>query len=402
MKIIFFINGEPFNFFDQDARLHRVGHLIKKCQELDINYEVWTSDFYHQKKIFYNNKNINFKIIKSLGYKKNISLNRFLDNIIYSFKVYFELKRDKFDNCIFVSAFPIPEVCFAVSVFAKKNKIPLIIDLRDMWPLIFYNLSNNFLIKNIIKIIFFYQEILNKYTFRNSNGIFSITDNFLNYGLKYSNRKKKSSDKVFYLAHSVKETNKLNINNSLKNIFPKNKIVICFFGVISYKKFDFLNLIKVVNNLKDSPIFIIICGKGDDEDRLTSEIGSNFLYLNWINQSQMSYIASKSNFGLAHYKPTYDFNSSIPNKIIEYISYKLPIIHSLKGDTYDLLDSEKINNYYKYGDSRSLEKLIHNLDRHSKIKDELKFSKLFEKKFNANKVYESYINQVIKIYHESH
>ena len=52
MKIIFFINGEPFNFFDQDARLHRVGHLIKKCQELDINYEVWTSDFYHQKKYF--------------------------------------------------------------------------------------------------------------------------------------------------------------------------------------------------------------------------------------------------------------------------------------------------------------------------------------------------------------
>ena len=202
-----------------------------------------------------------------------------------------------------------------------------------------------------------YQEILNKYTFRNSNGIFSITDTFLNYGLKYSNRKKNSSDKVFYLAHSVKETNKINNNNSLKNIFPKNKIVICFFGVISYKKFDFLNLIKVVNNLKDSPIFIIICGKGDDEDRLTSEIGSNFLYLNWINQSQMSYIASKSNFGLAHYKPTYDFNSSIPNKIIEYISYKLPIIHSLKGDTYDLLDSEKINNYYKYGDSRSLEKL---------------------------------------------
>ena len=95
MKIIFFINGEPFNFFDQDARLHRVGHLIKKCQELDINYEVWTSDFYHQKQTFYNNKNINFKIIKSLGYKKNISLNRFLDNIIYSFKVYFELKKKK-------------------------------------------------------------------------------------------------------------------------------------------------------------------------------------------------------------------------------------------------------------------------------------------------------------------
>ena len=119
MKIIFFINGEPFNFFDQNARLHRVGHLIKKCQELDINYEVWTSDFYHQKKIFYNNKNINFKIIKSLGYKKNISLNRFLDNIIYSFKVYFELKKK---NLIIVFLFQLSLYLKYVSLLVYLQK----------------------------------------------------------------------------------------------------------------------------------------------------------------------------------------------------------------------------------------------------------------------------------------
>ena len=227
MRINFFVNGEPFIFFDKDARLHRVGHLIELCKKFNIDYKVWTSNFYHQKKTFFSENDDKFEIIKSIGYKKNISAFRILDNFLLGIKIYLKLRKSKFKDDIFVCAFPIPEVCFAVSIFCKQKNIPLIIDLRDLWPQVFYNLFENKFLLILVKIIFYYQELMNRYIFKNATSIFSITETFIGYGLKYAKRDANKNDSVYYLAHSRPIYDKF--STKFNFLIPNDKILIFFF-----------------------------------------------------------------------------------------------------------------------------------------------------------------------------
>lgn len=396
MRIHFFINGEPFKFFDENARLHRVGHLIQQCERENIDYRVWTSNFYHQKKVFFTETNQNFIITNSIGYKKNISIRRFFDNFLLAFSTFNALKKFNFKkNDIIVCAFPIPEISFAVTFFAKSKNIPVIIDLRDLWPQVFYNLTNNKFILFFLKLIFLYQEIINKYVFKNSKAIFSITDQFMNYGLKYARRKKNKFDSIFYLAYTNPKNTKLPINNKFN--FPKNKIIISFFGVISKKKFDFTSLFSVVEQLSKKNIHFLICGDGDDLDEFRNLNIKNLEFLGWLNQDEICYVAENSDYGLAHYKPTIDFQSSIPNKIIEYLSYGLPIIHCLKGYTKNFLSSLNIDHYYEYNDLKSLKSVILRTNKKEKILKKNIIKKIFINNFNADNVYLDYLNKVKKI-----
>ena len=63
----------------------------------------------------------------------------------------------------------------------------------------------------------------------------------------------------------------------------------------------------------------------------------NIYFLNWINKDEVRTLLNLSKAGLAPYNDLWDFNLSIPNKISEYLCYELPIISSLKGDSYDLI-----------------------------------------------------------------
>ena len=403
-KIIFIINGEPLDIFDTSARKHRVGTLISLCEKKNIEYEVWSSNFYHQQKKKYNFKdkiiNSNYRIIKTLGYKKNVSISRLIDHIIFAIKFYFKFRHIKSKNTIVFSAFPIPEVCFVATLISKKKKIPIVIDIRDQWPDIFYKNNSSFIKKFFLKYIFSYQTLLNNFTFRNCNAIYSITDNFLNFGLKHRGFSKNDGNRVFPLAYKKKV---FNFNKDLSNNFYEmiknidfNKINICFFGVISFKKFDFTTMIKFLNSKQiDSKKFnFIICGSGDDQSKISNLTSDSLHYLGWLNETEVSYIANKSDWALANYRPTYDFNLSIPNKIIEYISYGLPIIHSLNGDTYDFLKKNDINFYYNFEDFKSFNNLLAKIDKSTKQLIYKESLNIFNNNFNSDIIYDDLLNSL--------
>ena len=80
--------------------------------------------------------------------------------------------------------------------------------------------------------------------------------------------------------------------------------------------------------------------------------------MNWINKDEVRALLNLSNAGLAPYNDLWDFNLSIPNKISEYLCYELPIISSLKGDSYDLI--KKYNCGINY-DVKNKSKFINDL-----------------------------------------
>jgi glycosyltransferase involved in cell wall biosynthesis len=106
-----------------------------------------------------------------------------------------------------------------------------------------------------------------------------------------------------------------------------------------------------------SRIKILVMGDGDRlgtlKDR-TRHLG-NLTLTGWVSQSVIAVAAEQAAAGLIAYRPTFDFESGLPNKVGEYLSYGLPVICSLRsGPTARFLKLHDAGIEYQFGDATSL------------------------------------------------
>ena len=128
-----------------------------------------SSNFYHadkrhfreaEIKIAQNQVKYDLRIIKSIGYYKNVGFKRILSNLIFSWKTYKFLKNENLDNAtIIVPSRPV-EILFFLSKLKKIKPSKIIVDIRDVWPdafnignpklkKLFYSYCNFFLINSV-------------------------------------------------------------------------------------------------------------------------------------------------------------------------------------------------------------------------------------------------------------
>lgn len=397
MKIIVLTVGEP-PLYDESKRLHRSGILSHKLS-IKHKVEYWSSNFFHQKKEYFDigkykiNKNLNFVSFRSLGYNKNISIKRYIDQFLFAFYIFFKLLKNRKNIDLIIVSMPTCDLAFSVSLFSKIFKIKYIVDVRDMWPDIFWlKFNKKKFISLIIKLLSLPQIIFRNYALKNANGITSITQDFLEWSTK-KNKNKKLLSNYFYLSP----------NNNFTKILNKtfnDKINICFFGVISYSKFDFKTLIKFLNTHDSNNLIFHICGDGDDLEKLKKDFSKypNVKIYGYLNINDLSKIANISHYGLANYIPTEDFNMSIPNKIIEYLSYNIQIIYSLEGSTKKLLSANNIGRYYKSGDIYSLISVLSNLPY---SQSGALYYNFYKEYFDKDKIYSSFCQFVESVYEKT-
>ena len=88
MKVWIFQTGEPLHSDKDNFRPMRAMNLANALVKKGHNVIIWSSGFYHQKKIqrdkvykkIFINKKLEIRLIPSPGYKKNISLQRLFDH----------------------------------------------------------------------------------------------------------------------------------------------------------------------------------------------------------------------------------------------------------------------------------------------------------------------------------
>ena len=389
MKIIILTVGEP-PLYDSLQRLHRSGILAHKLSNNHI-VQYWSSNFFHQQKKFIKtgkyqiNKNLSFVSFPSIGYKKNISMMRYIDQFIFGFQIFFKLINNRNNIDLILVSLPTCDLAFFVSLFSKIFNKKYIVDVRDMWPDIFWlKFNNKKILSSMIKIFSLPQLFFRNFSLKNANAITSITKEFLDWSLKHKKNSKNTLSNYFYLSPNNKFINNIKKGND-------NKINICFFGVISYSKFDFETLFKFLksSNSKINDFYFHICGDGDDLEKIKIDSlpFKNVKIYGYLNNKELLKIACISQFGLANYIPTIDFKMSIPNKIIEYLSYNLKIIYSLDGSTKNLLNQNNIGHYYKARDIDSFTNTLLNLNCNDTRKIYYNF---YKKYFDKEKIYNSF------------
>ena len=304
-------------------------------------------------------------------------------------------------DLIYASFPTIDYACEAIR-YGKKYYVPVIIDIRDLWPDIFYHNLPKWL--SVIATPYIkWMNHKTKKVMRNAFAINAVSEAVLDWGLKKGNRTKSKYDRYFYIGYNRKENDNSEEENNLENLIDKDKFNISFFATIN-NQFDYERIASLAKILetKDKDIMINICGDGPQMEKLKGLIKecSNVKLLGWVGKDKLNYILKNSKIGLAPYKNTFDFQMSVSNKFAEYISYGLPIALTSEGYMKQLIeghqcgistqDMEKMCDF--------IIKLKNNPDEYQKMSNNA--MNLYKEKFMAEKIYKELVDYLEEIKEE--
>ncbi len=376
-----------------------------------------SSSFFHQRKTFRSKsfKKVNVKenltivLIPSLGYKKHIGFKRLLDHIILSINLYkFLSKNKKFKPDKVFLGYPPIESSFVIINWAKKNNIPIMLDVKDNWPENFIEAFPNFL-KKFARFILFPYFKLSSNIFNNADAISSITNSFINWIKSFQNKKNKNFNeskffvsplvrkKIIFKPKNLKEAidfwNKKGINVLEKKHFS-------FVGSLS-NSFDFKLILNISNYLISRyPNYIfIICGTGDKYIELKKLFSnkSNVMLIGEIDKYKASILIKNSVASLAPYLNNQNFQNSIPNKVIESLENSVPFITNTQGELKKMIE-EFDNGIFLDNDLKDIKK-ISNLIEDKEFLNNLKKNSFnsYQELFNFEKTYQKIILNLKKI-----
>ena len=338
MKIWLIKDGEPVPLGDDSDRLFRIGILANTLIKLDHQVTWWTSDFNHHKKTFRNterssdkySKNLRINQIKSPGYKRNISVKRVLHNFIVATR--FKRLANQTDKPdVILCCLPTVELAYHAVQYGKLHNVPVIVDLRDMWPDIFlYSVPSK--IRWLVRIIFNYQFMQMRYVCVNATNLVGVSEGFLQWGLEYARRGRNINDRVFPLGYVDMFSDKnLMIKTEKNNIqerigYTKNDFIIVYVGSLT-SKINFQPIIDAVVKIGPT-VKLVIAGLGDTYEYLvqTCQNLKNVKITGWLDKKEIFALLSIATIGLYPYPNRKDFKDHFPNKFIEYLCSSLPVL----------------------------------------------------------------------------
>ena len=281
--------------------------------------------------------------------------------------------------------------------YGKKNNVPVIIDIRDLWPDIFnHNLPK--ILSIVASPYIKYMDIKTKYIMKNCYAINGTSSDILDWGLKKANRKKRKYDRYFYIGYNNTVTKD---NNDFKKclINPK-KFNISFFATINNQfNYNLIYELASMMNEKDSDVVFNICGDGPQFDLLKNKVKNleNVKLFGWTEKKDLQNILFNSKIGFAPYKDTFDFQMSVSNKFAEYIAYGLPVIITCEGNMKKILEKNNCG----IG-SQNIKEICEYILKVKNDKKEYKVEsdnakKLYEREFVASKIYDEITEYLEKL-----
>lgn len=307
-----------------DTYEERVSQVFNFFSNQNNEVIIIQSDYLHFQKIHRTDQKTNHIFIKSLGYKKNLSVSRLYSHYKYardSFKA-----AEKIDpDLIYVLIPPNSLVHFAAKFKKKYENVRLIFDLIDLWP-------ETMPVKKFDKLpVFNMWKNLRDKKIRIAD--FVITECDL-YREVLGNTLDGIKVETVYLAKSdiqVETDQKMN----------DKEIHLCYLGSINnIIDIDSIkSLVSSIHTLK-SVVFHII-GDGESKEQLIYEIEKINVKVEYhgiiYDVQQKQDIFDKCQFGINIMKESVCVGLTM--KSIDYFQHGLPILNNIKRDSVDIVNS---------------------------------------------------------------
>jgi glycosyltransferase involved in cell wall biosynthesis len=355
MKVWILQTGEPLQIDDNDARAMRAINLSNVLINKGHTVILWSANFDHfnkkhryRKSVVINySSNLKIRLINSIGYKKNQGIRRLFDHAQLAFNLHFALKKSELPDVAFIGYPPI-ETAWVMSKFLKKRNIPIILDVKDMWPEVFLRALPKYA-RNIGKLLLSPYYYLMNSIFKSATGISSISQDFLNSSVKIARRKLNVHDSINYLTNIEQVYNDSEIIKAQEWLdqagVKKNIENRCTFIGSLTNAFDWDCVLEA---FKENSAELVIAGDGPLFTDLMEKTKNylNIIMLGRISNVQSKTLAERTNIFIAPYNHSLEFSESLPNKFFDAMQYGKPLLSSVNGSAAQFILQNEIGLIY--------------------------------------------------------
>ncbi len=398
--------GEPLPTDQGNQRLHRTGVLANSLRSQGHKVTWWTSTFDHYHKAQRRDhdhmeavdENYRLHIVHSPGYIKNVSIRRIVDHNAHARRVKKRMLEETDYPDVILCSLPTLELCRVAVDYGHRHGVPVILDIRDLWPDIFLDEVPewaHWAARRVLLPMFRTAT----YVCSRATALTGITSAFVDWGLAYAGRSRSDLDKDFPLGYSdhplpLSAMSEARQYWSTVGLDRPVELRVCFFGSLSRTMAEeMFTVIEAARELqvRGDNIQFVVCGSGENLEayRNAAQGCDNIVFPGWIDATQIKALMEMSSVGLLPYRSRADFARSIPNKVAEYLSAGLPVISSLTGVTENLLKENDCGVTYQNGDASSLVRLLRVLasDKNRMQTMARNAASLFSERFDAARVY---------------
>ena len=302
--------------------------------------EIITSDFIHSIKrhVFdvSTYKECKLTTLHEPGYAKNICMKRFFSHYILSRNLRKRLKQTEKPDVIYC-AVPSLDFAFEAAKFARKHRIPLIIDIQDLWPEAFEMVAK---IPVAGKMMF--------YPFRRrANAVYAAADEIIAVSETYARRalqvnKKCEQAGVVFLGTELSKFDRFKTTVSPIHK-PAEEIWLGYAGTLGHS-YDLKTVFNCLSRLKDKPFYkrlkLVVIGDGPLRRELedyANVLALNVLFTGMLPYEQMVSVLCRCDVAVNPIKK--NSAASIINKHADYAGAGLPVLNSQENVEYrNLID----------------------------------------------------------------
>ena len=394
--------GEQISGIDGDVRDWRCGILAKTLAAKGHQVVLWASTFDHitKRHRFKSAQKcdlapgLQVQFLHGPGYANNISMTRVLHHWVTARSFSREAATLPEPDLLFCSL-PTIELAEQSIRYAQRRKIPVTIDIADLWPDIYLNVFPLWLRRTARMALAWEFQRVGR-ILRGANGLTGVSDSYLAWGLAHAGRSKGETDGVFPLGYALPDLATPQIEARASELRERlglrtDALILTFTGSFgaSYDLETVVAAGKELFSRGQSNVQYVLAGDGDKRGSLQLQAGthSQVIFAGWLDRTSVVALLSISSVGLVTYTDT--ALQSLPNKPFEYMAAGLPLLSSLQGDLETMIGTDRIGLHYRAGDVQSLVEKTIWLAEHQEERVAMgqRARKLFEERFRAEIIY---------------
>ncbi|MHB0971407.1 MAG: glycosyltransferase [Thermoanaerobaculia bacterium] len=310
---------------------------------------------------------------------------------------------------LLLCAFPTPALCRAATEYGSSRDIPVVLDIRDLWPDALVAKLPSFA-RQLVRQVLRSMSSDTRGACTAATAIIGTSPEFVEWGTRQGGRAPGPLDQAFPLAFPRRQCDDSSINEARlcwarDGVDFDRRWVVAFAGRLNYH-FDFETVLDAARLLSSShpEILFVICGDGDSAEGLRRAAKSlqNVKLPGWRCEKEVQALLRSADVGIAPYRNSPDFMASYPNKAIEYFAAGLPVVSSLGGKLRELLAEHDCGITYQNGAGHALAAILSELVSRPEVKARMAHNadKLYARTFVADEVYsqlERLLREILQI-----